>query len=235
MTDLDKKYSNKYENYYKKSDSNWRFICALDKAENIINLTNKYPHNKILEIGAGDGSILKILDKRDFGDKYTALDISQSAIDKINNEKIKKLDKSQVFDGYSLPFDSSEFDLVILSHVIEHLEYPRKLIYESIRVGKHIFVEVPCEDNMRLSSNYVENETGHINFYNPNTIRRLLQTCGLRLLDQQLSNPSFRVYKYTYGKKALLHYLPKSIALKLSKKLASKFFTYHYSTILESN
>jgi len=234
MTELDIKYINKYDNFYKDNDNKWRFICSLDKTNNIINLCGNYPHQKVLEIGAGDGSILDNLDKHNFGKEYHAVDISKNAINKINNRGIKRLIKSECFDGYNLPYSSHKFDLVILSHVIEHLEYPRKLIYEASRVGRYIFVEVPCEDNIRLSNNYVEDETGHINFYNPNTIKRLLQTCGLHLLDHKLSNPSFRVYKYSYSGRALFHYLPKAIALKLSNKLAPLVFTYHYSTILES-
>jgi len=60
---------NNYKNYYENSDSQWRRIGAIGKVENIITLCNKLPHSSILEIGAGDGSILKRLSELNFGKK----------------------------------------------------------------------------------------------------------------------------------------------------------------------
>ena len=220
MTKVKNYLSEKYDKFYENNNSKWRYICSIDKSDNIIKLCNKYPHSKILEIGAGDGSILQNLEKQNFGKEYTALDISKSAIDIIRTKKIKKLKNSSTFDGYNLPFSSDEFHLVILSHVIEHLEYPRKLIYEAIRVGRYVFVEVPCEDNLRLSKDFTENATGHINFYNPTTIRRLLQTCGLSILEALLSNPNMRVYKYSH--------LHNHLHLHLNNKFQIHTGNYHH-------
>jgi hypothetical protein len=41
----------------------------------------------------------------------------------------------QASSGYSIPYDGSALDLVILAHVVEHLEYPKTLLYEAGRVG----------------------------------------------------------------------------------------------------
>ena len=225
--------TSKYENYYNNSDSEWRFICAIDKANNIVNMCNNYPHQKILEIGAGDGSILQNLDMHNFGTEYTALDISQSAIDKTNNKNINRLIRSEVFDGYNLPFDSEKFDLVILSHVVEHLEYPRQLLYEAARVGKHIFVEVPCEDNFGLNMNYVDNGVGHINYYTPKTIRRLMQTTDLDVCEQRTTIPSYGVYKYIHKNRynSLFRYLLKKVMLLLFPSISINIFTYHSSLL----
>ena len=44
-----------YEDYYEQGDSEWRWLGALDKANNIVSLCNALPHGSILEIGAGEG------------------------------------------------------------------------------------------------------------------------------------------------------------------------------------
>ena len=47
-----------YDNYYD-GPSDWRALGAVDKVNNIVSLCNGCPHKSILEIGFGDGSILK--------------------------------------------------------------------------------------------------------------------------------------------------------------------------------
>ena len=118
-------------------------------------------------------------------------------------------------------------------HVIEHVEYPRKLLYEAKRVAKYVFVEVPLEDTLRLSRDFVFDTVGHINFYSPKTIRRLIQTCNLRVLAQELSNPSKAVYTFRKGRKGLVNYYVKANLLRFLPSLATKIFTYHSAIIAE--
>ena len=118
-----------------------------------------------------------------------------------------------------------------MSHVIEHVENPRHLINEAKRIGKNLFFEVPCEDNFRLSYDYKSDNTGHINFYNPKTFRRLLQTCDLEIKKEILYNPSLESYAYSKGLKGRVIYFLKTLLLKVSKNIASKIFTYHYSVL----
>ena len=136
----------------------------------IKHLCNDIDANRIMEIGAGDGSILESLDNHGFGLNYYALEISESGINEIKKKKISKLKEVKRFDGIKSNYRDNEFDLVILSHVIEHVENPRLLISEAKRIGKKLFFEVPCEDNFRLSYDYRPDKTGHINFYNPKTL-----------------------------------------------------------------
>ena len=57
---LSNKLKTNYDNYYD-GESQWRWLGALDKVKNIVDLCSKYPHEKTLEIGSGEGSILKRL------------------------------------------------------------------------------------------------------------------------------------------------------------------------------
>src|SRR5262249_54537236 len=160
-----------YADYYAE-DSEWRWLGALDKVDNIVNLCGSLPHRKILDIGAGEGSILRRLAELRFGEQLYALEISPSGVERIRNRKIPSLMECSVFDGYCVPYQSGYFDIAVLSHVIEHVEHPRQLLYEAARVAKYVFVEVPLEDTRRLPNDYVPNPVGHINFYSSRTIRR---------------------------------------------------------------
>ena len=43
--------------------------------------------------------------------------------------------ESKLFDGARVPYPDNSFDLAYMSHVVEHLEHPRQLIYEAARVA----------------------------------------------------------------------------------------------------
>jgi ubiquinone/menaquinone biosynthesis C-methylase UbiE len=218
-----KKFYDEYDN--RKSD--WRRLSAIDKANNIIALCSRYLHKTILEIGSGEGSILKKLSDLNFAETLYSIEISERAIETIHQRKIKSLVECKLFDGYNIPYDDNKFDLAILSHVVEHLEYPRKILYEAARVANYVFIEVPLEDNKRLKKEFISNETGHINFYSPRTIRKLIQTCDLTVLAQRVTHPSYRIYNFQYGKKGVIRYLIKELALRLMPGAATNFWTYH--------
>ena len=140
-----------------------------------------------------------------------------------------------LFDGHNVPYDNHKFDLIILSHVIEHVEFPRKLLYEASRAAKYVFVEVPLEDTMRLKPDFIFDKVGHINFYSTKTVRRLIQTCNLEVLEQKVTNPSKAVYVYQKGKKGLVSYYIKESLLKALPGLATSIFTYHSSLVCRAN
>ena len=216
-----------YQDYYADGDSEWRRLSALDKANNIITLCKDIPHQSVLEIGAGEGSILKRLSGLNFGDQLFAVEISHSGVEAIKNKKIPRLEECKLFDGYQLPYEDNRFDVAILSHVVEHVEHPRLLIYEAARVARNVFIEVPLEDTMMMAENFVFNKVGHINFYSPKSIRRLVQTCNLKVVGQITTNPSKEVYQFKKGFRGFVNFLIKNIVLKLAPGMATKIFTYH--------
>lgn len=217
-----------YANYYRGAgEAAWRELSALDKADNIMRLCVNVPHASILEIGAGDGAVLKRLAELGFGMQRRGAEISASGVSDI---QARGLD-ADLFDGTTLPYRDDEFDLVVLSHVVEHLEHPRHLIYEARRVAKHVFIEVPLEDTLRTPKDFVFNRIGHINFYSVKTIRKLAQSCGLDVLDQRVTNCRKEVYIHEGGQKGLIKYAIKQAALVASESVATRLFTYHCSLV----
>ncbi len=227
---VSQKLKDNYDRYYD-GESEWRALGATHKAENIVNLCQAVPHRSVLEIGCGEGSILKRLSEFNFAEELYGVEISTSAVSAVGDRGIARLKECRRFDGSTLPYDAGQFDLAILSHVIEHAEYPRRLIYEAARVGQHVFVEVPLEDTVHLKPDFVFDAVGHINFYSRKTIRRLVQSCALRVLSQITSNPSSAMYTYQYGRKGFPKYLLKEVLLQLSEPLACSLFTYHSSLL----
>jgi ubiquinone/menaquinone biosynthesis C-methylase UbiE len=220
-----------YERAYAAGGSDWRRAGALGKVDNIVALCSQLPHDSALEIGAGEGAILERLSELKFSSALHALEISPTGVEAIEKKEIPELVECALFDGYEIPFGDDAFDLAILSHVLEHAEYPRKLLYEASRVAKYVCVEVPLEDTWRLSGDFVLDPVGHINFYSTKTFRRLLQTCDLEILGQLVANPRKDVFVYRDKRTGLFKYLIKEALLRLSPRLATRLFTYHFALV----
>ena len=101
------------------------------------------PKWKILDIGCGYRAHPKasiIADVKDLSDHYK------------ERQFIK-------IEGKKLPFNDQEFDFVIASHVIEHIEDFEFFIKELERISSQGYIELPT----RLGDNLVfENKTDHI-------------------------------------------------------------------------
>ena len=222
-----------YAHYYEQDAglSEWRRLGAIDKCANIVRLCAGYERKEVLEIGCGDGAILERLALTGFGTRFTGLEISPSAVRAVQDKNISGA-SVELFDGYELRFADKKFDLAILSHVVEHVEHPRRLIEEAARAASKVFVEVPLEDNLRLPEDFVLDRVGHINFYNVKTIRRLVQSCGMVILGAHLSHSSLSSYIYRKGRfGGAASYLIKKSLLRISPKLAAATFTYHYAMV----
>ncbi|MBE7179354.1 MAG: class I SAM-dependent methyltransferase, partial [Mucilaginibacter polytrichastri] len=124
-----------YEDFYKADTEAWRMLGAKYKARNIQAVCEGKSFARVLEVGAGDGSILKYLSKSNFAAEYHAVEIAQSGVDKMLQAGIPNLASAKIFDGYTLPFADNSFSLVILSHVLEHVEHERRLLREIRRVA----------------------------------------------------------------------------------------------------
>ncbi len=224
---INKKLKSNYDEYYKDGEFEWREIGANNKVKNIVHLCQVISHEKIIDIGSGEGAVLNGLSDIEFAKELYSLEISVSGIEVIKKRKIPNLMECKLFDGYHIPYKDKEFDLAILSHVIEHVEYPRALVKEAGRVARYVFMEVPLELNARLPLNYKWNKVGHINFYSLKTIRYLLQTTNFEIIDQRISNSSYASYRYSFRSKAVLRYLLKEIILQCGPRLATELFTYN--------
>ena len=216
----------KFYGGYCHGQSDWLRLRAIDKVNNIVALCSQYPHKTILEIGSGDGSVLARLSDLQFADALYSIETSGTAVETIRQRNTKSLVECRLFDGYNIPFEDNEFDLAILTHVVEHLEYPRKILYEAGRVATYVFVEVPLEDNRRSPRDFAFDKIGHINFYSARTIRKLVQTCGFEVPAQTVTNASCQSYRFQYGKKGAMRYLTKQIAPRTMPGAASRLFTY---------
>ena len=104
------------------------------------------PGDKILEVGSGYGRIYSYLQQTDLCNlKFTMCDFVDSFIVECKKRTGIKPDK---WDGVTLPYSDSEFNLVISFAVLLHVPYDSILntIKEHARVGKYLFIDVWYEE-----------------------------------------------------------------------------------------
>ncbi|MES2417328.1 MAG: class I SAM-dependent methyltransferase [Bacteroidota bacterium] len=209
-----------YDDFYTHNDVAWRMLGAKYKAQNIVEVCKSIKPAKVLEVGAGDGSILHYLNEWNFGTELYALEIAQAGVDKMKSRGLERLVEAQTFDGYHIPYPDNSFDLIVLAHVLEHVEHERLLIRELKRVARYIVIEVPkdyrfgVDNRMKHFLDY-----GHINMYTPTLLRFLLKSEGLALLADKVSltRPEVNYFNEFVNKKAA-----KSISKRL--KIAIEFY-----------
>jgi SAM-dependent methyltransferase len=211
--------------------SEWRRVCAVDKAANVLALCAGLPHANVLEIGAGEGALLARLAEVGFAAELHALEVDESAVAAIRARAVPGLASVELFDGYAVPYADGRFDLAVLSHVVEHVEHPRALLREAARVARQVFVEVPLEDTWRLPRDFVLGATGHVNFFSPRSFRHLVQSCGLEVLRERVANPGPAVHAWRSGAAGRLRWAVREALLRAAPGLATRAFTYHGSLV----
>jgi ubiquinone/menaquinone biosynthesis C-methylase UbiE len=197
MTIITNNIAEAYQEFYTGDEAAWRMLGAKTKAENIMEVCKGIHPKKILEVGAGDGSILHYLNEANFGESLYALEISESGVSLIQKRGLSRLKAAISFDGYVIPYEDNSFDLVILAHVLEHVEHERVLIRELKRVAKYLVIEVPLDYRYGVDQRMKHFlDYGHINMYTPSLIRFLLQSEGLEILADKTSLTPIETTKF---------------------------------------
>ena len=230
-TNITQELQDSYDAQYKDPNiRKWRELGAQNKVQNIIDITKGRSFDKVLEVGSGDGSILQALSNQGFAKELYSVEISQSGLDAIKARNIPELKEAQLFDGYKVPFEDNSFDLVILTHVLEHVEFERLLLRELKRLAKHQVIEVPrdyCFGVDKKLEHFLD--YGHINMYTPSSLKFLVKSEGFNILQEKTSIYSKSTYLFNKSSfsqklKGQLVYLAK----KILTRTPSTAFNHQY-------
>ena len=221
---ISKELTDLYEGYYSGDDIEVkRALSASDSIDHILSLRREN-FGKLLDVGAGNGSVLKEVARQNLASEATALEISASGIERIRNLDFAALKEVQAFDGYQIPYADRTFDTAICIHVLEHVEHERMLLREIRRVAKDVFLEVPLEGGLRGRLNY---STGHINYYTPLSFKALVETSGLEIVSSRVFTSSSAYEQHLYGpRKGKVRNVIRNVLLNTLGPRASELMTY---------
>lgn len=98
------------------------------------------PDSRILDLGCGDGTLLKRLTDVKNTHGY-GIDISSENILRCVENGVNVIEQN--IDEGLYNFDDHSFDTVIMSQTIQTMQFPDKVLVEMLRVGKECIVTFP--------------------------------------------------------------------------------------------
>lgn len=232
-------YSRHYADHYGSAEqTRWRELSARDKATNVVTMWAALGESRpprVVDVGCGEGALIAELAGRGFGDGYVGVEISTSGVQAARKRAFARPTRIELYGGDRIPAEDREFDLAILSHVVEHVESPRSLVREAARVARHVFVEVPLELHARTPRDFRWTDLGHVNLYNPLLIRQLVQSIGASVVAEQVTCPCREAMVFgREGLRSELRYVVMVSLLRVWPRLACQLWTFHGSLIARS-
>lgn len=218
-----------YDDYYSDGKvSTKRDIASWQSVGHIEALIQGQAFDRILDIGAGEGSVLDKLHKKGLGKSLAAVEISTSGIEAIKSRGIPNLVSLDLFDGYRIPHPDKSFDLGLAIHVVEHVEHERMFLMEAARVCKRLYIEIPLEHTRDLSKAIrMSGPYGHINFYTLQTFENLLKTSGLQVESIRAFAHDLAYEQHLAGQyKGWLKYKLRSESLRIAPRTAMRNMAY---------
>ena len=182
-------YKNEYHNNIKNkifelAKSKMRYARCLNQfnfIKNSINCDNK----KICEIGAFDGLLLNIFKNNDC--EVYGYELNDNA-----REYAKKkynIDLKPDFLKYN-----QKYDIIILSHVIEHFKEPKEILLKiksMLNDNGFIFIEVPnspLKNQCSYETLIKYLTTAHTVNFNMDNLKAFAENCGLKIVKYQYNN-----------------------------------------------
>lgn len=119
--------------------------------QTIASLTRETPARTVLDVGCGEGFVIRNLSQQRPDLSLAGLDAEPEVL------KIAVFQNPQarffLADGRRLPVRDARFDLVLCNEVLEHLPDPRRALQELARVSKeHVILSVPREPHYRIAN-----------------------------------------------------------------------------------
>ncbi len=217
----------------------WRAMGAMGKADHILALCTAAGLRPLstLEVGCGDGALLCELHSRGFGGRLAGVEITEAAV-RIARER-PQIDAVERFDGHHLEVAAGTYELGILSHVLEHVPDPPRLLAEVARACGAVVMEVPLEDNLsarRASKREHAEEVGHLQRLDRAGARAIVRDAGLRVageLDDPLPLRAHRFFAESPSARAgaTAKWALRAGLHRTAPPLARRLFSVHYACL----
>ena len=152
---------------------------------------------RLLEIGCGDGDFL--VEAETAGYRVTGVEYAPAACDQAR----ARLTRGEIICGEleKAALEGAQFDLCVLSDVIEHVRDPLAFLREIHRLlkpGGGIFIATPSLASWSaklLRQNWMEFKPEHLTYFEPKTLETALFRTGY---DQVIVRPGWKVLTFDY-------------------------------------
>jgi SAM-dependent methyltransferase len=200
--------------YHSVEEKHWWFV---GRRKIILAFARKiYPNGKrikILEIGCSGGPLLKLLVSRGYS-RVVGIDNSKEAIQLCKERGFKDV---FLMDGVSPRFDHEEFDLIIASDVLEHIQDDQKAVKEWRRILKTEGVIICFVPAFRALWSKHDEDNEHCRRYTKKDLKDMFTKNGFKIIRSSYWNIAlflptlfYRLLTKTFFKESLMHQLKES-------------------------
>ena len=144
---------------------------------------------KVLDLGCGDGVYIDLLSRME------SLSVSGTDINMLRLKRAKDRFAGVEFfqsDACNLPFKSGFFDIVLASHIFEHINEDSQALKEAGRILSprgFLIIGIPNEGcflaqiRNKILQRKISNNSDHCNYYNENIFIEKLNRIGFEVID----------------------------------------------------
>ena len=184
----------------------WLSIGAADKAMSVEQLARDLNIKSVLEVGCGTGAVLAEIIRTGIGSEYGACEPSPELFEFARARAYGAHVDLRCATFEDSGFDQRSWDLIVVSHVLEHTHDPAALVVAVVAAAQYVIIEVPIEGTrmggIRSSVRQAitrrrrtDNAAGHIQFFSVPDIKRLIHWAGGRVLRTRVYFPK-ATYRY---------------------------------------
>ena len=155
----------------------------------------------MLDIGCGPGSLL--VEFQRLGARVRGYDADPAVADAARSRLGEGAEvRARLFDPDA--HDPGSFDVITLSHVLEHVTHPDAFVAKLLRLlrpGGCLFVEVP-NHSLRRVRQFLHRSyrgSGHVNFFNRRSLAKLAASSGGRVVLTETAGPELASTEVPYG------------------------------------
>jgi glycosyltransferase involved in cell wall biosynthesis/2-polyprenyl-3-methyl-5-hydroxy-6-metoxy-1,4-benzoquinol methylase len=156
-----------------------------------------FKNGRLLEVGCGDGDFLVCAEAEDWN--VTGVEYSAAACEKTR----QRLKAGKVFCGElsSAGLEAQQFDLCVISDVIEHVRSPLDFLKEIHRVlkpGGALFIATPSMDSWSarlMRQKWMEFKAEHLTYFNRDNLQTALFKSGFH---QVIVKTGWKVLNFDY-------------------------------------
>ena len=224
----------------------WALVGAREKARSVVALTEGMDISTLLEVGCGSGAVLEQLDHEGFAERYYAIEPSAELVNYMRSRgAIGRLVDADAATLRGSRLGRERYDLVVLSHVLEHVEDPGRILCDALDIGELVLVEVPLEGsflgNLRAAvrrrstgAPRRNNPAGHIQYFGYRDIRALVHSSGGDILRERIYVPRAGLW-YQFARESFARKVYHAAVLALSRlapALWGRFYYGHFACLV---
>lgn len=115
-------------------------LAAAPRTDHLVIAELVEPGSRVLDVGCGDGQLLKLLEQR-LGVDGRGIEISQKGVNECVARGLSVIQGDADTDLADYPDDAFEF--VILSQTLQATRRPRDVVEQMLRIGRKVIVSIP--------------------------------------------------------------------------------------------